>query len=156
MIKSFRFLACAAALAAALFLSGCACPLGDKCPMQRAAAAPVKARPADAFGGSYAGTWRSDVTKHHGRLYCDFTKMDPKHYRADFKAYWGLFHGSYSVVMETQRAGRELRFSGRQDLGKLYGGVYKYEGKAAGGRLTSKYASADDHGVFELTRALAE
>jgi hypothetical protein len=126
--------------------------LGEKCPLRRATAGPVKARATDAFSGHYVGTWRSEVTKHHGRLICDFSKMDPKHYRAEFKAYWGALHGSYSVVMETQRAGRELRFSGRQDLGKLYGGVYKYDGRAGGGRMTSKYASADDHGVFELTR----
>lgn len=143
----------AAAVSAALFFSGCTCPFaGGKCPLRPAAAAPAKARATDAYAGHYVGTWRSEVTKHHGKLVCDFTKMDPKHYRADFTAWWGAFHGSYSVVMETQRAGRELRFSGRQDLGKLAGGVYKYAGKAGAGRMTSSFASAGDHGVFELTR----
>jgi hypothetical protein len=153
MMKLPSSFLCAAAVGAVLFLSGCACPFaGGKCPLRTATAAPGKARATDPFSGHYTGTWRSDVTKHHGRLLCDFTKMDPKHYRADFKAYWGAFNGSYSVVMETQRAGRELRFSGRQDLGKLYGGVFKYEGKAGGGRMNSSYSSTRDHGAFELTR----
>lgn len=135
----------------ALLLSACACPL-QKCPLRGATAAPVQTRPGDAFTGHYAGGWRSEVTGHRGRLYCDITKMDPKHYRADFKAYWGFLNGRYSVVLETRRSGRELRFAGRQDLGKIYGGVFKYDGKISGGRMTSTYASGRDHGSFDLTR----
>jgi hypothetical protein len=141
------------ALAALLTLAALPACSGPRAAGRTATAAPAPAKPADAFSGSWAGTWHSDATGHHGKLFCEFSRLDARHHRAEFTAHWGLLHGSYSVVMDTRRAGRDLRFQGRQDLGALYGGVYTYDGKVSPARFFSKYSAASDHGTFDLQRA---
>lgn len=148
-----RLLSSSLVIAAGLALGACTCPLaGGKCPLRSATATPAKVQPADAFSGHWTGTWQSAVTGHHGPLACDFTKVDAKHYDARFKASWGMLSGKFDVVFNTQRHGHELRFQGQKDLGKLYGGVYRYDGKVTPDRFFSTYKAADDHGTFTMHR----
>ncbi len=134
-----------------LALALCALVLGA-CASPKAACPAEKLHPGDPFSGNWAGTWKSAQTGHQGRLEGLFTKIDRRHYRADFKAHWGFLSGRYSVVFETRRAGRKLHFHGQHDLGKLYGGLYKYEGRTTPEHFSARYQSADDHGDFELSR----
>ena len=39
----------------------------------------------------------------------------------------------------------------RRDLGKLYGGLYAYQGIISGNSFRARYDSAKDNGVFEMT-----
>ena len=106
---------------------------------------------ADPFSGAYDGSWKS-TSGHGGRLKCAFTRADATHYRAHFTAWWLAFHTSYETVFTTQQQGRTLRFSGSQDLGKLRGGVYHYEGSVTGGKWQARYTAHADHGTFAMAR----
>ncbi len=123
-----------------------------------ACAAPQSSRPApkptagDPFSGRWKGSWRSERTGHSGTLECDFSKVDRTHYRADFRASWSVLSGRYSVLFDARRAGRTLFIKGQHDLGKLYGGVYRNEGKVTPDRFHSRFTAAEDHGVFEMDR----
>jgi hypothetical protein len=110
-------------------------------------------RPAhDAYAGRWAGDWRSTRGMHRGRLECVFTKDSPRQYTADFHAHWHGFSSSYTVPFATARARDGLHFRGQQDLGKLQGGVYKYEGVVTPSKFRAHYDSWYDTGVFELRR----
>ncbi len=112
---------------------------------------------ADSFGGAWDGQWTSE--KHRlpsgpagGRLRCLFTRVDDAHYRARFHANWLCFATGYEVTFETQRRGDALAFRGAQDLGAIFGGVYRYEGKVTPGRFQASFASRYDYGRFEMRR----
>ncbi len=116
------------------------------------------ARGDDPYGGAWDGHWTSE--KHRlpngspagGRLRCVFTRVDDAHYRARFRAGWLVFSTGYEVSFETQRRGRALIFAGNEDLGAIFGGVYRYEGKVTAQRFHAAFASRFDHGLFDMTR----
>lgn len=110
-------------------------------------------RPAnDPYAGRWAGEWKSTRGTHHDRLECVFTKQTPAHYTADFHAHWHGLSSSYTVGFATTPARDGLHFRGQQDLGKLQGGVYKYEGVVTPVKFQAHYDSSYDTGVFELRR----
>jgi len=112
--------------------------------------------PAQGLAGPWEGRWVSDATGHNDRLRCVVTEQSTNHYRADFHAnYKRIFHFGYTVPLEVRRNGAKYDFSGEADLGKLAGGVYKYEGNATGTNFVSTYTSKYDHGKFEMSRPTA-
>jgi hypothetical protein len=123
-----------------------------------AAMAPAPARKAEPFGGPWAGRWVSE--KHRlpngaeagGGLRCLFTKTDDTHYRAHFRATWLCFVSGYEVTFQTQRRGQVLFFEGEQDLGAIFGGVYRYRGQVTPEQFRAHFASAYDFGRFEMSR----
>ncbi len=137
-------------LAATLcLLAGCASPAFNKNWKDQARSVP----PHDLVEGAWTGTWRSKANGHHGRLRCLVTKLEGNHYRFYYDArFWGIFGARYTVTQEVQQAGAALRVRGESDLGRLFGGVFMYEGQTDGKEFRSSYRSTKDHGVFELVR----
>ncbi|MGB8169575.1 MAG: hypothetical protein WCF18_18890 [Chthoniobacteraceae bacterium] len=122
----------------------------------RSAAKPAAAK-ADPFGGAWDGGWTSE--KHRlpsgpagGRLRCIFTHLDDAHYRARFHADWLCFATGYEVTFETRRRGDVLIFRGDQDLGAIFGGIYRYDGRVTPTHFSASFASRYDYGRFEMTR----
>ena len=118
------------------------------------------ARPrGDAFAGRWDGKWTS--AKHHapfggpagGRLRCLLTKLDARHYRGEFRADWLYFSSGYTTVFDAERRGAELRLRGEHDLGPIFGGIYKYEGRVTAARFRACYDSSYDRGTFEMAKA---
>ncbi len=109
---------------------------------------------ADGYSGRWDGKWASVRGVHGGRLRCLFTKVDARHHRAHFRAYWGGLSGNYTAIFESQSRGQTLQFSGEHDLGPVLGGVYRYDGTATHNLFHASYDSRYDRGWFEMTRLL--
>ncbi len=139
----------AAALGILLVLSGCAS-------FERTWTA-HRVEGHDAFTGRWEGKWTS--AKHHtasgaasgGRLRCILTKQDARHYEAQFRANWLSFASSYTVPLQAERHGGELRIRGEHNLGALLG-VYKYDGRVTPAHFHASYDSSYDRGAFEMVR----
>ena len=107
----------------------------------------------DAFSGRWEGAWRS--AKHRnagGRLRCVMTPIAANRYEARFKADWMMFSSTYATIFDAQRKGRELHFRGSENLGRLFGGVYTFEGRATPEHFSASYDSSYDRGTFEMGR----
>lgn len=95
----------------------------------------------------------SDVNQHTGRLRCLVTRVDEANARARFRATYGrIFRFSYTVPLAVQPHLDGWEFSGEENLGKLAGGVYYYEGRADPTNFFSTYRSKYDHGTFQMHR----
>ena len=66
--------------------------------------------------------------------------------------YARIFGFSYTATLAVQTNGPVFNFQGDADLGKLAGGIYRYEGSISNGRFSSTYQSKYDHGTFDMTR----
>jgi len=109
--------------------------------------------PADAIAGRWEGAWTSDVNGHTGRLRCLLTRESEASYRAQFRAtYWKLFRFSYAVSLAVAERDGVWRLNGEEDLGKMAGGVYRYEGQVSPTNFDATYSSKYDHGVFKMQR----
>jgi hypothetical protein len=105
------------------------------------------------FDGRWEGTWLSDVNGHNGALRCVLKRVSDTHYQAHFKAtYWKIFRGSYEVDLTGGWEKGVWTFQGNEDLGWLFGGVYRYQGRISPTNFFSTYESKHDHGKFELRR----
>lgn len=103
----------------------------------------------------WEGRWSSDWNGHSGGLRGLLARVDEHHVHV-----W--FLSTYASVLSFEHAtlfhlepGPEGAFvlSGSQDLGKLVGGVYRYEGTLDAREFRARYSAENgDHGVFELTR----
>jgi hypothetical protein len=116
---------------------------------------------ADRLAGRWDGRWISDVNGHSGRLRAVITPAPQtdtpeKRYHADFDAnFMGLMRFGYDMTLIAAPAGAadgNVSFRGEEDLGKLAGGVYRYNGTADGATFNATYESADDKGRFQMTR----
>lgn len=109
----------------------------------------------DEFAGRWEGWWKSvKHPDHGGRLRCIFTKLDGQHYRGDFRANWFVAASSYTATFQTKRApGGRLRLAGEENLGWLFGGVYRYDGFVSPTHFYAAYSSRYDDGAFEMRRA---
>jgi len=102
----------------------------------------------------WEGRWTS--AKHRGaggRLRCVLQEADARQYRAQFRANWLLFTAGYTVPLNAERRGDELRLNGAQHIGGIGGGVYRYEGRVTRERFHASYHSSYDHGTFEMVPA---
>lgn len=108
-----------------------------------------------ALAGRWKGEWRSEWNGHSGGLRCLTTREDEESYRAwFFSTYAGIFFFQYQMVFRV-RAGENgtLSFEGEQDLGKMVGGVYRYEGTVVEDSFQATFrAENGDHGVMEMRR----
>lgn len=122
---------------------------------------------ADPLAGRWVGTWHSERNNHRGKLRAiltparpgaavaaaDAADAAPAAYRADFDAtYLGLLRFGYSMTLAARREGDVIHFHGEENLGRLAGGVYRYEGTADGRTFDCTYRSKSDHGKFQMTR----
>jgi hypothetical protein len=119
-----------------------------------------KRTPANTIEGRWEGRWLSRATGHNDKLRALITSVDTNHYDIKFHAAyksetfsWITVHFGYTVRMETKpgtNAG--VTFHGSEDLGKLAGGVYTYDGYANATNFFSTYKSKYDRGNFEMHR----
>ena len=107
----------------------------------------------DPFAGRWDGRWTS--AKHAnagGRLRCVLRPIDARHYGASFKANWLAFTSTYEATLDAERRGNELHFQGAHRLPAMFGGVYRYSGRATPQKFNARYHSSYDHGTFEMTK----
>jgi len=147
---------------AVLALALTSCSMGFKRDWEKAAAQqhlPVGAAQAPTdLSGAWLGTWNSVATGHHGTLKAIATPLPadaraPTGYQFRYHATWAKFlSGGYTTTHTVTRQGKDYIIGGEHDLGRLLGGVYKYEGKATPTHFRATYTSNLDNGVFELQR----
>lgn len=131
----------------ALLLCGCSTFNRD---WKKAAEKPAAA---NSIEGRWDGTWLSDKNGHTGRLRCLLSRETDARYQARFRAsYWKVFRFGYTVALEFEQHDGAWSLTGDEDLGKLAGGVYHYEGHATPTNFFSTYRSKYDHGTFQMRR----
>ena len=105
------------------------------------------------LSGCWEGCWESHCTGHHGKLQAIITKVDDSHYCARFHGtFFKFLPFEYSMLLSAQAEGDRYLLSGQKDLGKLAGGIYRYEGHATPNEFFANYNSSKDRGVFVMTR----
>lgn len=136
-------------LAVALFSGGCASQFQRD--WKRSAVADAGAD--DHLSGRWKGSWKSDKSGHSGGLRCIAAKADDGAYRCRFNATYALLlRFGYTMEM-TADVREDLTYvAGEQDLGKMYGGVYEYEGQSNGKMFRLNYRTKNDYGHFTLKR----
>jgi len=103
--------------------------------------------------GAWDGTWLSDHNGHNGRLRAIVTKLNDDEFHARFHAtYLKTLTFGQAVNLSVKQNGTNFTFSGSADLGKLYGGIYTYEGNSSPKQFFSTYNCSIDHGTFRMTR----
>lgn len=112
--------------------------------------------PAGELTGAWEGTWQNTNNTHQDRMRAVLTKAGPEIYHAHFFAWYKrVLTFSYATDLRVERReGETVFFRGQSDLGKLAGGVYRYEGHATPGDFFSTYTSKYDVGSFTLRRPL--
>lgn len=140
-----------ASLAIALY--ACGCSSFDHA-WRRAGRQPVA--PAS-IAGRWEGRWLSEVNAHSGKLRCLISTPANGVCAARFSAtYLRVLHFTYTVPLKVQPTETGWRFQGEENLGKLGGGVYRYDGDATVSDFRSSYSSQYDHGIFEMKRPAGE
>ncbi len=103
--------------------------------------------------GRWEGTWQSDSPGHAGRLRCLLTKVEEGKYEAKFHAKYKKVLGfGYTAILDGNTEAELFKFSGEADLGKLAGGIYRYDGKISPTNFFSTYKSKYDNGTLTLRR----
>lgn len=109
----------------------------------------------DPMVGRWQGDWESESNGHSGGLRCMLTRVDEGAYFARFHSTYGWFfffrhETTFHITGEEEGT---LRFEGAEDLGKAFGGLYRYTGTVAGDRFEARFeAENDDFGVFRMQR----
>jgi len=119
-----------------------------------------KPTPTNDITGRWSGHWNSQATGHHDELRALISQVDTNHYDVKFHAAYKsetfkfiTVHFGYTVRMETKPStNADVAFHGSEDLGKLAGSVYTYDGHANATNFFSTYKSKYDRGTFEMTR----
>jgi|TARA_B100001971_G_C18251638_1_gene578698 hypothetical protein len=106
--------------------------------------------------GRWIGRWHSDHNQHNGALRCLINRNEGDSYETRFHAKYklGILTVSFPYDMEmtiTSSDGKYI-FMGEADLGRLAGGLYKYDGAGTTKNLAIKFRSPKDHGTFRLQR----
>jgi len=104
--------------------------------------------------GRWEGRWLSEVNGHEGRLRCLISRQSDGACQAYFHAqYAQILSFGYRVKLQvaTNQAGT-YQLAGEADLGRLAGGLYRYEGNATATNFFSTYRSEKDHGTFHMVR----
>jgi hypothetical protein len=109
--------------------------------------------PANSIDGPWTGEWRSERNGHHGKLRCVMTKTSDTTYRAHFRAnFFKICRFTYAATLTGRETNGVVALQGEANLGKLAGGVYKYEGRVTPTEFQSTYASKHDHGNYQMSR----
>lgn len=97
----------------------------------------------------------SEQNGHRGQLRCVLTRSDNGLYRACFHAtYAKILRVCYCVSLAGGEQGGRFRLAGESDLGKLAGGIYRYEGEVGDDAFLVTYRCRYDHGYFRLQRLI--
>ena len=109
--------------------------------------------PANSIEGPWGGEWRSDKNGHHGALRCVVTKKSDATYRAHYRAkYWKILRFTYVATLQGAETNGVTKLQGEANLGKLAGGIYKYDATVTPTEFRSRYSSKYDHGKFQMSR----
>ncbi len=116
--------------------------------------------PTNEITGQWEGRWVSASSGHENKMRALITKVDTNHYDVKFHAAYTLetfkfitVYFGYTVRMETWRAtDGNTAFKGSENLGRLAGGVYTYDGFANPTSFFSTYDSRYDRGTFRMQR----
>ena len=112
--------------------------------------------PATGLQGRWEGSWLSDVNGHNGRLRCLISAQPDGMFQARFHAkYWKIFSFGYTVMLRAEPADGRYQFEGQADLGRLAGGLYRYEGHVERTNFFATYACKYDHGTFQMSRPVS-
>ena len=145
-----KILASMSLLTALLFAGGCSTFNHEN---WRAAQQPP---PPNDLQGRWQGVWVSQVTGHKNELRCLVTKLDDATYQARFHAKyrkgWFTVTFNYTVPLKAVKTDEAFKFTGDADLGSLAGGLYHYDGHAAGTNFFSTYSCKYDRGTFQMAR----
>lgn len=107
------------------------------------------------LSGRWQGEWVSEANGHRGQLRCVVTEPNEQQLRACFHAtYAKLLRVCYCVPLAVEENAGRFRLQGENDLGKLAGGVYQYEGEATSEEFFVTYRCRYDHGTFHLRRVI--
>jgi hypothetical protein len=107
------------------------------------------------FEGAWAGTWKSDVNGHHGKLRCVVGPAKNAEGAHDFHyhATWaGFLSGAYRAEHQVTPGRKECTFTGIHDMPKAVGGRYTYGGTIRGDEFSACYQCAMDKGTFQMQR----
>lgn len=128
--------------------------IASGCSFNRAwESAAITPTPSDDVTGRWEGTWVSEVNQHHGRLRCILARDEAGVHQARFHAtFFGVLSAGYTVPLQIAREGGDFRLQGEQNLGRLAGGVFSYDGMASPTNFFCTYRSKSDHGTFQMTR----
>ena len=119
-----------------------------------ATASATMARPPANAEGPWQGSWKSDVSGHHGPLWC-MVQRSPAvgHYDFRYRAGWGILRfGDYTHTVPARLASDgSLRLSGAMILpGGV--GTYRVDGCITRDAFVASYRSASDRGTMDLRR----
>jgi hypothetical protein len=108
----------------------------------------------DLMAGEWEGSWSSDKHMGSGKLTAVIEKLPDANYHASFESETPLKITAKSVCTFhiSSRAGGVWEFSGKENLGLLQGGTYKYKGTVDGNDFDCTYDSTFDKGVFRMKR----
>jgi hypothetical protein len=113
--------------------------------------------PANSIEGPWIGEWRSDKNGHHGALRCVVSKTSDTAYRAHYRAkFWKIFRFTYIATLNGRETNGITKLQGQANLGKLAGGIYKYDATVTSTQFQSSYSSKYDHGKFQMLRPQTE
>lgn len=133
---------------ASLLLAGCSTTFNRE--YKAALAQPI---PTSDITGPWEGNWLSDKNGHTGKLRAVLRQTSADEFDAHFHAtFWKVFRASYRVPLKAEVTSGVTTLSGQQNLGRLSGGTYTYQGEATPSTFFSTYKSKYDHGTFELKR----
>jgi len=145
-------------LLALLLFATTSCSLPYQQRWKKVAQTPATTAPTT-LEGAWVGTWRSEGTGHHGKLKAIVTPATGSSDVWDFHyhATWAkILSGGYTTQHKAEeKSPGNFIISGEHDLGKLFGGVFRYDGAATPEHFKANYRSSNDHGVFELERPAA-
>ncbi len=102
--------------------------------------------------GKWEGKWESVTTGHRGKLRCIVTDTDSADYEFHFWATWSLFAATWRLDLKTVSDEARTELRGEKNLGRLFGGIYSFEGTVEDDRFRADYRSSKDKGVLELNR----
>lgn len=137
-----------ALVAVLLLLTGCSTTFNRE--YKAALAQPI---PTSDITGPWEGNWLSDKNGHTGKLRAVLRQTGAEEFDAHFHAtFWKIFRASYRVPLKAEVTSGVITLSGQQNLGRLSGGTYTYQGEATASTFFSTYKSKYDHGTFELRR----
>jgi hypothetical protein len=150
-----RYIAVMSSRAWRLFGVGLAFPLLAGCSSftrdwKAAASAPM---PTTDISGRWEGTWQNTNNTHRDKMRAILTRISDGEYRARFHAKYAKILGfSYATTFHGTWTSGEFVFHGEENLGKLAGGLYKYDGRISPTNFFSTYDSKHDVGTFTLKR----
>jgi hypothetical protein len=105
------------------------------------------------ISGRWEGTWQNTNNSHRDKLRAILTRVSEGEYQAHFHAkYKKVLTFTYQATFRGAWTNSQFVFHGEENLGKLAGGTYKYEGRISPTNFFSTYDSRYDKGTFTLAR----